>query len=104
MAWIYLLMAGILEICWAIGLKYSDGFKKPLPTIFTIIAMALSMYLLAKAVENLPIGTAYAIWVGIGAVGAAIFGIILFDESASAIRLTFIGMMLIAIIGLKITS
>jgi quaternary ammonium compound-resistance protein SugE len=89
-AWIYLLCAGLLEVCWAIGLKYTDGFTR--------------MYLLAKAAQTLPIGTAYAAWVGIGALGAAVLGIFIFQESASILRISFLIMLLISIIGLKFTS
>lgn len=104
MAWIYLIAAGILEICWAIGLKYTDGFSRLWPSVFTLTTLAGSMYLLAKAAQTLPIGTAYAIWVGIGALGAAILGIILFNESASPLRLMFLALLLISIIGLKFSS
>lgn len=103
-AWVYLLLAGLLEVCWAIGLKYSNGFTHFWPSLFTAITLVASMVLLAKAAQMLPIGTAYAIWVGIGALGAAILGIILFQESFSALRLLFLGLLLISIIGLKVTS
>jgi quaternary ammonium compound-resistance protein SugE len=104
MPWIYLILAGLLEICWAIGLKYSQGFTKPLPSAFTIVTMILSMYLLAKATTDLPIGTAYAVWVGIGALGAAILGMVLFSEAVTPLRLGFLALLLISIIGLKLTS
>lgn len=103
-AWIFLTIAGLLEVCWAIGLKYSEGFTRVLPSIFTVVTLALSMYLLAKASETLPIGTAYGIWVGIGAFGAALLGIILFNESASPARIAFLMLLLISIIGLKLTA
>lgn len=103
-AWILLVAAGLLEVCWAIGLKYSQGFTKPAPTVFTIVTLAASMWLLAKAAEVLPIGTAYGVWVGIGAAGAAILGIILFGEAASPMRLLFIALLLVSIIGLKLTA
>lgn len=103
-AWVLLAIAGILEVCWAIGLKYTDGFTKLIPSIFTLTTLALSMYLLARAGQVLPIGTAYAVWVGIGALGAAILGIFLFNESASPMRLVFLGLLLISIIGLKMTA
>lgn len=103
-AWIYLTIAGLLEICWAVGLKYSDGFSKLLPSIFTVTTLALSMFLLAKAAQTLPIGTSYAIWVGIGAFGTAILGVVLFKEPASALRLVFLTMLLISIVGLKMTA
>lgn len=104
MSWVLLFIAGLLEVCWATGLKYSEGFTKPLPSFFTIVTLALSMFLLAKATQTLPIGTAYAIWVGIGALGAAILGIILFKEPASLARIIFLLMLLVSIIGLKLTS
>ncbi|MBM3618436.1 MAG: quaternary ammonium compound efflux SMR transporter SugE [Alphaproteobacteria bacterium] len=100
----YLIAAGLLEICWAIGLKYTEGFTRLWPSVFTLTTLAASMYLLAKAAQTLPIGTAYAIWVGIGALGAAILGIVLFHESASPLRLLFLGMLLVSIIGLKFSS
>lgn len=103
-AWIYLVIAGLLEVCWAIGLKYTDGFSRLWPSVFTLATLAASMYLLAKAAQTLPIGTAYAVWVGIGALGAAILGIFLFQESASLLRLGFLAMLLVAILGLKFTS
>lgn len=103
-AWVYLFFAGLLEVCWAIGLKYSNGFTHFWPSLFTIITLIASMFLLAKAAQALPIGTAYAIWVGIGALGTAILGGMLFQESFSAIRLIFLGLLLISIIGLKLTS
>lgn len=103
-AWISLVFAGLLEICWAIGLKYTDGFTKPIPSIFTIATLAASMFLLAKAAQTLPIGTAYAIWVGIGAVGAGILGIFLFQEPATWPRILFMTLLVISIIGLKFTA
>ena len=103
-AWIYLIIAGLLETGWAIGLKYTEGFTKPIPSVLTGIAFAASMYLLALAVKTLPIGTAYGVWVGIGALGAGILGIILFQEPATMSKLFFLGLLLISIIGLKVTS
>lgn len=103
-SWIFLVIAGLLEICWAIGLKYTDGFTKIIPSLFTLITLALSMYMLAKASQVIPIGTAYGIWVGIGALGAAILGIFLFNESASPARIFFLVLLLVAIIGLKLTA
>jgi len=103
-AWIILTLAGLLEVCWAIGLKYTQGFTKPLPSIFTLICLSLSMYLLAKATEVLPIGTAYAIWVGIGALGASIVGILFLNESASLARISFLILLLVSIVGLKLTA
>lgn len=103
-SWILLIIAGLLEVCWAIGLKYSEGFTKLIPSIFTLVTLAASMILLAKASQNLPIGTAYAVWVGIGALGTAIFGIVLLDEPASLVRILFLILLLLAIIGLKLTA
>lgn len=104
LAWLLLVVAGLLEMCWAIGLKYTDGFTKLAPSIFTLITLAGSMYLLARASQTLPIGTAYGVWVGIGALGAAVSGIILFHESASPSRIFFLGLLLVSIVGLKITA
>lgn len=103
-AWVYLIFAGLLEVCWAIGLKYTEGFTKLWPSLFTLTTLAASMFLLAKAAQQLPIGTAYAIWVGIGALGAAVLGIFLFQESASVARLICLALLLVSIIGLKLTS
>jgi len=103
-AWITLAVAGLLEIIWAIGLKYADGFTKPVPSAITIMAMIASMWLLAQAARTLPIGTAYAVWTGIGAVGAALLGIMLFSESPNVMRLACIGLIVAGIIGLKVTS
>lgn len=103
-AWIYLLFAGLLEICWAIGLKYTEGFTRLWPSVFTLVTLAASMYLLAKAANTLPIGTAYAIWVGIGAIGAGILGIVLFKEPVTLPRLAFMGLLVVSIIGLKFTA
>lgn len=103
-AWIMLLAAGLLEIVWAIGLKYSEGFTKSAASAVTIAAMAASMYLLALAVRTLPIGTAYAVWTGIGAVGAALLGMMLFAESASPVRLLCIGLIVAGIAGLKLST
>lgn len=97
-------IAGVLETGWAIGLKYTEGFTRLVPSIFTIVALAGSMFLLARAAETLPIGTAYGVWVGIGAFGAAVLGIALFGESASLARLFFLALMLVSIVGLKMTS
>lgn len=102
--WVILVIAGLLEVCWSIGLKYTDGFTRLRPTLFTVATLCASMYLLAKASQGLPIGTAYGVWVGIGAMGAAILGIVLFDEPASPARIGFLALLLISIIGLKLTS
>lgn len=103
-AWILLLVAGILETGWAIGLKYTEGFSKLVPSVFTLVALAGSMILLARAALVLPIGTAYGVWVGIGALGAAILGIVLFKESVTPARLFFLAMLLVSIVGLKMTA
>lgn len=103
-SWILLVIAGLLEVCWSMGLKYTDGFTKLLPSIFTLATLTLSMFLLAKATQVLPIGTAYGVWVGIGALGAAIFGIILFKEPVSATKIFFLILLLISIIGLKFST
>jgi len=103
-AWVTLIIAGLFEVCWAIGLKYTDGFTKLGPSIFTLITLAISMFLLARASQSLPIGTAYGVWVGIGALGASLLGIILFKETVTIFRLFFLGLLLVAIIGLKVTS
>lgn len=103
-AWVILFFAGLLEVCWAIGLKYTEGFTRLGPSLFTLITLAGSMYLLSKAAQSLPIGTAYAVWVGIGAVGAAFLGIVLFKEPASFARLAFMSLLVISIIGLKVTA
>lgn len=103
-AWLFLLLAGLLEICWAIGLKYTEGFTRLVPSVFTLTTLAGSMYLLAKAAKTLPIGTAYAVWVGIGAVGAAVLGIILFKEPVNLPRLGFLFLLVTSIIGLKFTG
>ncbi|MFW8626310.1 quaternary ammonium compound efflux SMR transporter SugE [Deinococcus sp. ME38] len=104
MAWTLLVLAGLLEVGWAIGLKYTEGFTRPLPTVLTAASMIASMALLGLATKTLPIGTAYGVWVGIGAVGAGILGIVLLGESASPARLAFMALMVVAIIGLKATS
>ena len=104
MAWIYLLLAGMFEVVWAIGLKYSDGFSRLWPTVGTLAAMAASIVLLAMAVKTLPIGTAYAIWTGIGAVGAVALGIVLFGDPATLPRLLCVALILAGIVGLKLTA
>ena len=104
MAWINLFIAGIFEIGWAVGLKYTNGFTKLWPSVITITGMVLSFFFLSAAVKSIPIGTAYAIWTGIGAVGTAILGIILFGESKEIIRIFFIFLIVVGIVGLKIFS
>ncbi len=103
-AWWLLLLAGILEVGWAVGLKYTDGFRRPGPTVATVAAMVASMALLGAAVRTLPVGTGYAVWVGIGAVGTAILGIVLLGESASALRLASVGLIVAGVIGLKVAG
>jgi quaternary ammonium compound-resistance protein SugE len=103
-AWLTLLTAGALEIAWAIGLKYSQGLRRPVPGALTIAAMILSMWLLARASRDLPIGTAYAVWTGIGAAGTAILGMILFQESREWPRLLCLGMIVCGILGLRVWS
>lgn len=104
MPWIILLIAGLLEVAWAIGLKYTHGFTRLWPSAFTAAAIIASMYLLSVAARTLPIGTAYAVWVGIGAAGAAILGAILFHEPMSPARAIFLALLLVSIIGLKFTA
>jgi quaternary ammonium compound-resistance protein SugE len=104
MAWVWLALAGLAEVGWAIGLKYTDGFTRLWPSIGTGIAIAASMLMLALALRTLPIGTAYAVWTGIGTVGTATLGIILFDEPATVLRLVCIGLILAGIVGLKLLA
>lgn len=103
-AWIMLGAAGLLEIVWAVGLKYADGFTRPLASTITIAAMVASMWLLAQAARDLPIGTAYAVWTGIGAVGAALLGMMLLGESANLVRLGCIALIVAGIVGLKLST
>ena len=104
MAWIFLGVAGLLEIFWAVGLKYSDGFNHFGWSVLTLVGTFASFYFLSQALRTLPVGTAYAIWTGIGAVGTAILGIVLFSESAALPRLACIGLIIAGIVGLKLTS
>ena len=104
MAWVYLTVAGLLEIVWASAMKHSEGFTKLWPTIISLIGMVASMVLLSISMKTLPLGTAYSVWTGIGAIGTAALGIYLFNEPATLLRLTCIGLILSGIIGLKITS
>lgn len=104
MAWVYLIAAGLLEIIWAIGLKYTEGFTRLTPSAITIAAMVASVALLGIALRDLPVGTGYAIWTGIGTVGTAILGIWLFNEPATAFRLASIGLIVAGIVGLKLVS
>ena len=103
-SWILLVIAGLLETGWAIGLKYTEGFTRPVPSVLTGLAIVASMLLLGIAARDLPIGTAYAVWVGIGAFGAVVLGIVLFGEPATAARLGFLGLLVISILGLKLTA
>ena len=104
MAWIYLFIAGIFEIVWAIGMKFTDGFSKFWPTVGVLIAMLISVYFLTLAVKVLPVGTAYAVWTGIGIAGTVILGIVLFDEPVNLLRILFISLIIISIVGLKIIA
>ncbi len=104
MPWIWLIIAGILEIAWAVGLKYSAGFTRPWPTVATVVLMIASFWCLAQAVKGLPLGTSYAIWTGIGAVGTAILGIILFKEPATVARLLCMLLIVAGIVGLRLTT
>ena len=104
MSWIILFFAGLFEVGWAVGLKYTDGFSKPMPTALTIAAMAVSLGLLGLAMKELPLGTAYAIWTGVGAVGTVIAGIILFGESMALFRLASVALIICGLIGLKISA
>lgn len=104
MAWIYLALAGLFEIGWAVGLKFTDGFTRPMPTVLTVASMAVSLFLLGLALKTLPLGTAYAIWTGIGTVGTVLLGIALFGESTQVLRLACIGLIVAGIVGLKMVS
>jgi quaternary ammonium compound-resistance protein SugE len=104
MAWFYLLIAGLFEVGWAIGLKYTEGFSRLWPSLMTIVAMILSLGFLGLALKTLPVGTAYAIWTGVGAVGTAILGIYLFAEPANTMRLACIGLIVTGIVGLKLAT
>jgi quaternary ammonium compound-resistance protein SugE len=101
MAWAFLLIAGLFEVGWAIGLKYTEGWTRPWPSVWTVVAMAASFIFLSLALKSLPVGTAYAVWTGIGAVGTAILGIVLFAEPATAMRLGCMGLIVAGIAGLK---
>ena len=104
MSWVYLFVAGLFEIGWAIGLKYTNGFTRLVPTVLTAISMAISLGLLGLALKSLPVGTAYAVWTGVGAVGTAILGVYLLGEPATAGRLACIGLIVAGIVGLKVVS
>ncbi len=104
MAWVYLMIAGVFEIAWAIGLKYTEGFSKPVASVVTVVLMIASFVFLSQAVRELPIGTAYAIWTGIGAVGTAILGMILFNEPRDTVRILCMLLIVAGIVGLKLTG
>ena len=104
MAWIMLVLAGLFEVGWAIGLKYTEGFTRLWPTIWTVLAMIVSLWLLGVAMKSLPVGTAYSIWVGVGSVGTVILGIALLGESANAGRLISVGLIIAGIVGLKLAT
>ena len=104
MAWVILVLAGLFEVAWAIGLKYTEGFTRPWPTAGTVAAMIVSVCLLGFAMKSIPVGTSYAVWVGVGAIGTAILGIVLFGESANAGRLISLAVIVAGIVGLKLAT
>ena len=104
MTWFILFVAGLFEVGWAIGLKYTDGFTRPIPTVLTVISMVISVVLLGIALRELPVGTGYAVWTGIGSVGTAILGIVLFGDPATAGRIACIGLIVAGIVGLKLAA
>jgi len=104
LAWVLLVVAGLFEVAWAIGLKYTEGFTKPVPTVLTVAVMAISMGLLGVVTRQLPIGTAYAVWTGIGVFGTAVLGMYLFGESMAPLRLLCLGLIVTGIVGLKLTA
>ena len=104
MAWIVLVVAGLFEVCWAIGLKYTDGFSRLWPSVGTVVAMVVSVVLLGWSMRTLPVGTAYAVWTGIGAVGTVLLGIVLFDEPATVARLLCVSLIVAGIVGLKLVT
>jgi quaternary ammonium compound-resistance protein SugE len=104
MAWLYLFLAGLFEVAWAVGLKYTDGFTRLVPSLWTVGSMIVSLGLLGLALKTLPVGTAYAIWTGIGTIGTALLGIYLFAEPATALRLACIGLIVAGIVGLKLVG
>lgn len=104
MAWVILVIAGLFEIGWAIGLKYTEGFTRLWPTVLTTVSMVLSLWLLGIAMKSLPVGTAYAVWVGVGAVGTVVLGIVLLGESANAARLISVALIVAGIVGLKLAT
>ena len=104
MAWVVLTVAGLFEIGWAIGLKYSHGFSRPVPSLLTVVAMVMSVWLLSIAMKSIPVGTAYAVWTGIGAIGVAVLGMVLFGESREVARLVCLFLIIVGILGLKLVS
>ena len=104
MAWVILVAAGLFEVGWAIGLKYTEGFTRPWPTTWTVLAMVISLWLLGIAMKSLPVGTAYSVWVGVGAVGTVILGIVLLGEPANAARLISVTLIVAGIVGLKLST
>ena len=104
MAWLYITVAGLFECAWAVGLKYTEGFTRPVPSILTAIAMAISLWLLALAMKTIPVGTAYAVWTGIGAVGVAVFGMLVLGEPRNAVRVACLLMIVTGIVGLKLAT
>ncbi len=104
MAWFLLFLAGLFEIGWAVGLKYTDGFTRPTPTVLTVLSMIMSVVLLGLAVKTLPMGTAYAVWTGIGTVGTVLLGIVLLGDPANLVRVFCIGLIIAGIAGLKLTA
>lgn len=104
MAWVILVVAGLFEVGWAIGLKYTDGFTRLWPTVWTVLAMIVSLWLLGIAMKSLPVGTAYAVWVGVGAVGTVVLGIVLLGEPANASRLVSVALIIAGIVGLKLAA
>ncbi len=104
MPWILLLFAGLAEVAWAVGLKYTEGFTRPVPTALTVLAMIVSVVLLGLAMKHLPVGTAYAVWTGIGTVGTVILGIVLMGDPATPMRLACVGLIMLGIIGLKVSG
>jgi quaternary ammonium compound-resistance protein SugE len=104
MAWVILVLAGLCEVGWAVGVKYTDGFTRLWPTVGTVVAMAVSLWLLGLAMKSLPLGTAYSVWVGVGAVGTVALGILLFDEPATLARLLSVALIIAGIVGLKLAT
>jgi quaternary ammonium compound-resistance protein SugE len=104
MSWIYLVVAGLLEVAWAVGLKYTEGFTRPVASVLTLLAMAASVGMLGLALRHLPLGTAYAVWTGIGTIGTAVFGMLVLNEPAGALRIGSIGLIALGIAGMKLLT